>query len=90
MSGRGRNYLPPWREDLLPPLKKFHQKSTKFLPGRLPAGLRSLQSSPAGLQISEISEIREKRRGAGNPFPQVKKPKKIFLVRCVDSKSLIP
>ena len=72
-----------WAEEN--PLKIYQNPS-----GSLPAGLRSVQSSPAGLQISEISEIREKRRGAGNPFPQVKKPKKIFLVRCVDSKSLIP
>ena len=66
-----------WAEEN--PLKIYQNPS-----GSLPAGLRSLQSSPAGLQISEIPKICE------NPFPQVKKPKKIFLVRCVDSKSLIP
>ena len=35
-------------------------KSIEILPGSLPAGLRSVQSSPAGLQISEISKIHEK------------------------------
>ena len=34
-------------------------KSIEILPGSLPAGLRSVQSSPAGLQISEISKIHE-------------------------------
>ena len=78
-------------------------KSIKILPGSLPAGLRSVQSSLAELQISEISKIREKCRpdlqNLGNPrkrrgpkirFSRSKKRKKMFWVRCVVSKSLIP
>ena len=78
----------PWL--LLPGLKKTHQKSIKILPGRLLAGFRSLQSSSAGLQISEISKIHEKCWIPKKLFSQLPEPKKMFWVRCVVSKSLIP